>query len=531
MFFKFLLIIILILSLGNVFSSTFCNYKSTVNAYTYDGANNGCVNEFGSHFEFIQMTEQDYLNLESVNLTQGICSIKNTPSNNAPFEPFLQRVCSIEWHDWPEEDKQAIYNHAERCFSDVLKTQSHIVLCKAKVDDPSNCCGNGFLEEWERCDPTVEGSGNNCDNSICTSGCTCPSFAYGCMPTSFSCEYAGSVNNDPNVPCEPFVEGSGGIFENRCFDSGWLDSDLYSFIPAEKGYCNLPDYPLVYGGYESECNYLPEGCGLENLIEMAYASCTTNYGAPACYSTFTYTFTNPLGYPNEHDSSELGEDAFLAGCNSLRNGQPDENYYTYFDDWLVTTSCDNLVTYNKIVDNTFCDGVPVCGNGIIEAGEECEAGPGNFSYCLEKFPLLEGYSPACFSCICVDDPTPTANSIIDLNGSFDVNLVLNVNCLKQDIDSNAVVSLNGSKIGSFSDLRCPDLESHLNKIDLGPFDVPKNSMIEVKFSINQPCTVCSRTIYLSKQDSSTVWINIPDNNFVVILLVLCSVLFLVFKKK
>ncbi len=143
---------------------------------------------------------------------------------------------------------------------------------------------------------------------------------------------------------------------------------------------------------------------------------------------------------------------------------------------------------------------------------------------------LSGYN--CISGSCIPNEPGFNNSIIQLTGSLSdsqVNdsLLLSVKCRKNDNDSDVRVFTMNSELGSFSGKLC---SAAGNPIDLGTVVIGNSDILGVTLTINEPCVVCSKTIYLTKSPSSTE-ANIDDNNFLVVLLLLGCVVFISFSKK
>ncbi len=255
--------------------------------------------------------------------------------------------------------------------------------CDGQVDEGNVCgtipiCGNNILEQGEECDPPGQVQAQSCgttDTGECQLGTQTRTCNYQCKftdygqctgniePTPEICDQKDNNCNgqtDENNVCQPqqFC-GDGTVNGNEqcelpstnnnqfCSQSGNICAGNKTGSRDSYGYCSSQcscvndqfSYSCVKGSCGATCNsgeIKNETCGFNNV-----GICRLGTRTASCYEVNC-----------QFDSFTQCQGAILPGtetCNQL-------------DD-----DCDGLVDEGNI-----CGTIPICGNNILEQGEECD---------------------------------------------------------------------------------------------------------------------------------------------------------------
>ncbi len=269
-------------------------------------------------------------------------------------------------------------------------------------------CGNGVRERGEQCDDGDNDDGDGC-NAKCQleDGYFCPPGA-DCVP--FDC---GDGNRTPDEQCDDGDNDDGDGCASDCtIEDGWLCSASGCRPVCGDG--------MVLGSEEcDDGNPLSgDGCSAACLVEPFF-DCDSSEPS-VCTSTIVCG-DGLLGPGEVCDPGITGQDA----CYS-----PTENpglACKAFDSGLVAPpvcnngvveyqeECDGAVTgcTNCKVDPGYvcpaasiCFRLPVCGDGLLQAGEQCDiglmSGPGCMNCQLQPGYFCSGEPSVCVQSVCGD---------------------------------------------------------------------------------------------------------------------------------
>jgi fibro-slime domain-containing protein len=269
-------------------------------------------------------------------------------------------------------------------------------------------CGNGVREQGEECDDGNTKKGDGCSASCqLESGYFCPP---GAACVKLKC---GDGNRTPDEACDDGNTKNGDGCSSKCVvETGWLCGTTGCKAICGDG--------VILGAEECDDgnNASGDGCSAACKVEPFY-QCTTD-NPSVCTSSIVCG--NGILEPGEVcDPGISGEEA----CYS-----PTENVALAckaFDTGLVSPpvcnngvveymeECDGNVTgcTNCTVDPGYvcpaagvCFKLPVCGDGLLQAGEQCDlglvSGPGCAACQIQNGYFCSGQPSVCVASVCGD---------------------------------------------------------------------------------------------------------------------------------
>ena len=263
-------------------------------------------------------------------------------------------------------------------------------------------CGNGIREEGEPCDgnqfPENRGScvelGYEGGELTCTDNCQVD--VSECLEeVAPQCE----PGRTGNFQCIELEEGFSAFYE-------FQDEQCNVFIDDNRRnrqyeYCGRGECQEEYGccSYQSlsstcEGNVLVNNtinsCG--NVNEVVRSDCTDFYGD--VIDNTCYTFSEEEKEINNIPESQEATCMWCGNKVCRTTGEvPEINYRT------------NCLQNEVEIADVWCEGEPLCGNYVIEEGEECDGSPD----CNEDCTLIEGQDALC-------SPGRTGN--VECDGSY-----------------------------------------------------------------------------------------------------------------
>jgi hypothetical protein len=290
------------------------------------------------------------------------------------------------------------------------------VITTGCFNDPVDPCGNGVIDAGEACDGTLFG-GQTCQSNgfdggslDCVDNCTYVSTAY-CFNNPDPC---GNGVIDAGEACD------GGNFAGKTcqnpygFDGGSLSCmDNCTYIST--AYCfNFPE-PCGDGAIEGN-----EVCDGDNF---AGKTCQNPYGYDGgsldCVNNCTSISTaNCFNTPEPCGNGVIDAGEVCDGGNFI--GKTCQNPYGYDGGSLdCVNNCTSISTAN-------CFNTPEpCGNGVIDAGEVCDGGNFVGKTCQNPYGYDGGYLNCVNNCTsistanCFNNPDPCGNGVIDAGEDCD----------------------------------------------------------------------------------------------------------------
>jgi cysteine-rich repeat protein len=235
-------------------------------------------------------------------------------------------------------------------------------------------CGDGLLDPAEQCDDGNMASGDGCSSACVLEGC-----GNGTVEAGEECD-AGDVN--PCDGCSPTCrfEGCGNFVvecAETCDDGGTTSGDGCSSTCAFEGGSCTTDFALTCGERDG---WSTTFTGATDLVDF-YSCVPWNESGPE----YAYTFTAPRSGAVTvavTTSGGLDLDVFVLGPESA--GVCDSSTCLAGGDRAATFVATLGQTYYVVVDgylgaegsyevSVSCGG-GACGNGVLDAGEQCDDG-------------------------------------------------------------------------------------------------------------------------------------------------------------